>query len=108
MPGGFGADPHTFVPPITPALMRAAVERKISYLRTELVMKRASVWRRRAVYRRYAALTARRILYTLVTGGVAPKRTAREVVYLVCGRRRPQLQAETVRRRVQWPVQLRT
>jgi len=63
--GVFGADPHTFVPPITPVLMRAAIEREISYLRTELVMKRASVWRRRAVYRRYAALTACRILYAV-------------------------------------------
>src|SRR5438034_9989561 len=72
----FGADPHTFVPPITPALMRAALEREIGYLRTELVTKSASVWRRRADYRRYAALTACRILYTLETGRVAPKRTA--------------------------------
>ncbi len=72
----FGADPHTFVPPITPALMRAALEREIGYLRTELVTKPASVWRRRAAYRRYAALTACRILYTLETGRVAPKRTA--------------------------------
>ena len=72
----FGADPHTFVPPITPALMRAALGREIGYLRTELVTKRTSVWRRRAAYRRYAALTACRILYTLETGRVAPKRTA--------------------------------
>jgi Domain of unknown function (DUF4111) len=72
----FGADPHTFVPPITPALMRSALEREISYLRTELVTKRASVWRSRVAYRRYAALTACRILYTLETGRVASKRTA--------------------------------
>src|SRR6266702_3414026 len=72
----FGPDPHTFVPPITPALMRAALEREIGYLRTELVTKRTSVWRRRAAYRRDAALTACRILYTLETGRVAPKRTA--------------------------------
>jgi len=72
----FGPDPHTFVPPITPALMRAALEREISYLREELVTKRASVWRGRAAYRRYAAFTACRILYTLETGRVAPKRTA--------------------------------
>src|SRR5207247_5087578 len=71
----FGADPHTFVPPITPALMRAALEREIGYLRTELVTKRTSVWRRRAAYRRYAALTACRILYTLETARAAPKRT---------------------------------
>ena len=72
----FGADPHTFVPPITAALMHAALEREIGYLRTELVTNRASVWRGRAAYRRYAALTACRILYTLETGRVAPKRTA--------------------------------
>src|SRR5437870_3409977 len=72
----FGADPHTFVPPITPALMRAALERESGYLRAELVTRRTSVWRRRAAYRRYAALTACRILYTLETGRVAPKRTA--------------------------------
>src|SRR6266568_4167933 len=46
------------------------------YLRAELVTRRTSVWRRRAAYRRYAALTACRILYTLETGRVAPKRTA--------------------------------
>ena len=73
----FGADPHTFVPPITPALMRAALEREIGYLRTELVTKRTSVWRRRAAYRRYAAVTACRVLYTLETGRVAPKRRQR-------------------------------
>jgi hypothetical protein len=72
----FGADPHTFVPPITPALMCAALERELGYLRTELVTDRASVWRRRAAYRRYAALTACRILCTLETGRVVPKRTA--------------------------------
>ena len=72
----FGADPHTFVPPITPALMRAALERETGYLRTELVTKRTSMWRHRAAYRRYATLTACRILYTLQTGRVAPKHKA--------------------------------
>ncbi len=72
----FGADPHSFVPPITPAVMRRALEREVGYLRAELVTKRTSVWRRRATYRRYAAFTACRILYTLETGRVAPKRTA--------------------------------
>jgi hypothetical protein len=72
----FGADPHTFVPPISATLVRAALEREINYLRAELVMKPASVWRTRAAYRRYAALTACRILYTLETGRVGPKRTA--------------------------------
>jgi hypothetical protein len=72
----FGPDPHTFVPPITPSLMRAALEREINYLRTELAPKAASVWGRRRYYRRYAVLTACRILYTLGTGRVAPKRTA--------------------------------
>ena len=72
----FGPDPHTFVPRITPALMRAALDREIGYLRTELVTKRTSVWRNRATYRRYAALTACRILYTLKTGRVVSKRKA--------------------------------
>lgn len=72
----FGAEPHTFVPPITPALMRAALEREAGYLRAELVTKRVSVWRSRGAYRRYATLTACRILYTLETGRVASKRTA--------------------------------
>ncbi len=72
----FGASPHTFVPPITPGLMRAALEREIGYLRIELVTKRTSVWRGRTVYRRYAALTACRILYTLENGRVVPKHKA--------------------------------
>ena len=72
----FGADPHSFVPPITAALMRAALEREVGYLRAELVTRRASVWRSRRAYRRYAALTTCRILYTLETGRVASKRTA--------------------------------
>jgi hypothetical protein len=72
----FGADPHSFVPPITAALLRAALEREVGYLRAELVTKRASVWRSRGAYRRYATLTACRILYTLETGRVTSKRTA--------------------------------
>lgn len=72
----FGADPRSFVPSITAALMRAALEREVGYLRVELVTKRASVWRNRGTYRRYAALTTCRILYTLETGQVASKRTA--------------------------------
>ena len=72
----FGADPHSFVPPITAALMRAALEREVAYLRAELVTKRASVWRSRGAYRRYATLTACRILYTLETRRVASKRMA--------------------------------
>jgi aminoglycoside adenylyltransferase-like protein len=72
----FGPEPHTFVPVITPVLMRAALEREINYLRTELVTKRASVWRKRPAYRRYATFTACRILYTLETGRLASKRAA--------------------------------
>jgi hypothetical protein len=72
----FGANPRTFVPPITPALMRAALQREIDYLYAELVRKRNSEWRRKPAYRHYAALTACRILYTLESGRVAPKRTA--------------------------------
>jgi aminoglycoside adenylyltransferase-like protein len=72
----FGANPRTFVPPITPELMRAALKREIDYLYAELVRKRNSEWRRKPAYRHYAALTACRILYTLESGRVAPKRTA--------------------------------
>lgn len=72
----FGADPHSFVPPITPALMRAALQREIGYLRTELITKRDSEWRRRPAYRRYAVLTLCRILYTFETGRIASKLTA--------------------------------
>ena len=96
----FGVDPHTFVPPITPPLMRAALEREIGYLRTELVTKRTSVWRRRAAYRRYAALTACRILYTLETGRVAPKRTA--AVWAL--RRLPSVHRSIVRRAIARPL----
>src|SRR5213596_1977677 len=96
----FGADPHTFVPPITPALMRAALEREIGYLRTELVTKSASVWRSRAAYRRYAALTACRILYTLETGRVAPKRTAAAWAL----RRLPSVHRAIVRRAIARPL----
>src|SRR5947208_15843039 len=92
----FGPDPHTFVPPITPALMRAALERESGYLRAELVTRRTSVWRRRAAYRRYAALTACRILYTLETGRVAPKRTA--AVWAL--RRLPSVHRAIVRRAI--------
>jgi streptomycin 3"-adenylyltransferase len=71
-----GPDPRTFVPPITPTVMRAALQREIGYLRAELVTKRNSEWRGRSTYRRYAALTACRILYTLETGRVAAKHAA--------------------------------
>src|SRR5260370_34857010 len=96
----FGADPHTFVPPITATLMRAALEREINYLRTELIMKPASVWRARAAYRRYAALTACRILYTLETGRVGPKRTA--AVWAL--RRLPSVYRPSVNRRTGVPM----
>ncbi len=72
----FGPDPQTFVPRITPALMRVALHREIGYLRTELVTKPTSEWRNKATYRRYAALTVCRILYTLKTGRVVSKRKA--------------------------------
>jgi hypothetical protein len=96
----FGADPHTFVPPITPALMRAALEREVGYLRAELVTQRASVWRGRGAYRRYAALTTCRILYTLETGRVASKRTA--AVWAL--RRLPSVHRAIVRRAIARPV----
>lgn len=96
----FGTDPHSFVPPITPALMRAALEREVGYLRAELVTKRASVWRSRGAYRRYATLTACRILYTLETGRVASKRTA--AVWAL--RRLPSVHRAIVRRAIARPV----
>ena len=76
--------------------MRAALERESGYLRAELVTRRTSVWRRRAAYRRYAALTACRILYTLETGRVAPKRTA--AVWAL--RRLPSVHRAIVRRAI--------
>jgi hypothetical protein len=96
----FGADPHSFVPPITPALMRAALEREVGYLRAELVTKRASVWRSRGAYRRYAALTTCRILYTWKTGRVASKRTA--AVWAL--RRLPSVHRAIVRRAIARPA----
>ena len=71
-----GPPPRTFLPPITPALMHAALEREIGYLRAELITKRASAWRGRSAYRRYATLTACRILYTHRTGLIASKPVA--------------------------------
>jgi aminoglycoside adenylyltransferase-like protein len=96
----FGTDPHAFVPPITSALMHAALEREVGYLRAELVTKRSSVWRSRGSYRRYAALTACRILYTLETGRVASKGTA--AVWAL--RRLPSVHRAIVRRAFARPV----
>lgn len=96
----FGADPRTFMPPITPALMRAALEREAGYLRAELVTKRVSVWRSRGSYRRYAALTTCRILYTLETGRVASKGTAAAWAL----RRLPTVHRAIVRRAIARPV----
>jgi len=71
-----GPPPRTFVPRITPTMLRAALQREIEYLGAELVSARNSVWRHRDSYRRYAALTACRILYTLRTGRVVSKQVA--------------------------------
>ncbi|HWZ29341.1 MAG TPA: aminoglycoside adenylyltransferase domain-containing protein [Gemmatimonadales bacterium] len=69
----FGPAPRTLVRRIPRHLMHAALAREITYLRVELITNPRSVWRRRATYRRYAALTACRILYTLATGRVTSK-----------------------------------
>lgn len=71
-----GPPPRTVVPPITRRLMRAALLREVGYLHAELTTKRRSTWRARTSYRRYAALTLCRILYTFATGRVASKPTA--------------------------------
>lgn len=71
-----GPAPRTVVPPITQRLMRAALVREVGYLRAELTAKRRSQWRARMSYRRYAALTLCRILYTFATGRVVSKRIA--------------------------------
>lgn len=71
-----GPVPHSFVPPITPHALRAALVREVGYLRAELVTNRASHWRNKPAYRRYAVLTLCRILYTLQTGRVVSKQMA--------------------------------
>jgi streptomycin 3"-adenylyltransferase len=71
-----GPAPKTVVPPITVRVLRAALLRELGYLRDELITKRSSMWRARLSYRRYAALTMCRILYTFATGQVASKRVA--------------------------------
>lgn len=99
----FGADPRAFVPPITPGLMRAALQREIGYLRTELITKRDSEWRSRPAYRRYAVLTLCRILYTLETGRVGSKPTAAAWAL----RRLPVVHRPTAKRALARPVRLR-
>ena len=68
-----GPAPRTVVPPITHRVLRAALRREVGYLRAELITKRRSKWRARMHYRRYAALTLCRILYTVATGRVVSK-----------------------------------
>jgi RimJ/RimL family protein N-acetyltransferase len=99
----FGAAPRTFVPRITPALMRAALQREVGYLRAELITQRDSAWRERPAYRRYAVLTLCRILYTRATGRVGSKRSA--ATWAI--RRLPAGHRPTVRRALARPARAR-
>ena len=71
-----GADPQTFLPKITPALLHEALVREVDYLREGLGPD--SEWRDRESYRTYAVLTLCRILYTNATSQLASKRAAAE------------------------------
>jgi hypothetical protein len=71
-----GPDPGRFLPAITPAMIATALAREVGYLRAELVTKRRSPWRGRAMYRRYATLTLCRLWYSHATGRVTSKRIA--------------------------------
>jgi hypothetical protein len=71
-----GPHPESFVPEITAEILYRALVREVGYLREELVAKRDSEWRDIPSYRGYAILTLCRILYSLRTGEVAPKREA--------------------------------
>jgi hypothetical protein len=96
-----GTNPRSFVPAITPEAMRAALNREVGYLREELLSKPDSTWRKRPAYRRYAALTLCRILYTSKTGRLAPKRVA--AVWAL--QRLPAIHRPTVRRAMAQPQQ---
>ena len=69
----YGANPKSFVPPISGDLFFAALKREINYLREELIEKRNSKWRDAPFYRAYAVLTLCRILYSLAKGTVVSK-----------------------------------
>jgi hypothetical protein len=67
-----GAQPGSFLPPITAEMLFDALVREVGYLRAE-IMDPASRWRRRRFYRAYAVLTLCRILYTHAKGRVVSK-----------------------------------
>lgn len=71
-----GAAPESFLPRITPEMLRQALVREVGYLQTELCDIPAGDRRDKASYRVYAVLTLCRILYTLQTGKVASKERA--------------------------------
>ena len=71
-----GPPPRSFVPPITDAMLDAALARELAYLRAEIVTKRRSRWRHVRSYRIYAVLTICRILYSLRTRTIASKPVA--------------------------------
>lgn len=72
----YGPPPETFVPPITPETLFAALEREVGYLREELIEKLESEWRDVPYYRAYAVLTLCRILYSHCKGAVVSKKRA--------------------------------
>ena len=69
----YGPTPELFVPPIRREILLRALVREIGYLREELIDKPNSEWRGVQFYRRYAALTVCRILYTAKKGAVVSK-----------------------------------
>jgi aminoglycoside adenylyltransferase-like protein len=71
-----GPPPESFVPPITRELLSRALVREVGYLHEELIEKPNSEWRDVPFYRRYAAVTVCRILYTARKGAVVSKTTA--------------------------------
>lgn len=72
----YGPPPDTFVPPITPEILFAALEHEVGYLREELIEKPKSEWRDVPFYRAYAVLTLCRILYSHRKGAVVSKKRA--------------------------------
>jgi len=65
----FGPRPESFLPEITPRMIRRALERELRYLREEISEKPNSEWRDVHMYRAYAVLTVCRVLYSFRKGG---------------------------------------
>lgn len=67
-----GPPPQRLLPPITAAMVSAALVRELEYLRAEVANPK-SPWRDQRFYRAYAVLTLCRILYTHTCGEIASK-----------------------------------